>query len=118
MPYLTLGDYADIPVTTSSPRMREEAIGGVRRAFSGVPRSSVRAYYRVWEVETTWIPLADAETMIEAMKDPAPLTVSGDMLSATSALVVNIQRIETTTAVVGGTATEMMRLSFELGEIA
>ena len=119
MAYLTIGDYyTAVPVDTASPQMRVETIGEVRRAFSGVPRSSVRARYNVWEIETRWMPRATADDIMEALAESPPIDVGGDMLSAASALAVNVRRSATTRAVVAGVNTEMVKLSMELWETA
>jgi hypothetical protein len=117
MQYLTLDGYLDVPVITSAPKMREEAIGGVRRAFSGMPRSSVRGYYRVWEgIETRWITVSDGEFLLDALKIALPIAATGRMVGTAYVLAVNVQRLETTTAIVAGIPTEMVRIGFDLWE--
>lgn len=107
-----------IPVMPTTPRRREFAVGEVRRAFSGAPRSSVRDYWLEWEgVETKWITRAQADTIRSALKSTPPLTVSGDMFgSVTSAYVQNIREVEKARKMFAGVNTEAVRLSFDAWE--
>lgn len=121
-PYLVIGSGpgVTVPVIIGSGRYREESVPaqGVRASFSGVPRSSVRGYIRIWEaIETQWMSVSDEATLVAALKAAPPLTVTGRMAGSMSALVANIRRIDTARLMLGGTDTDSVRLSFDLWEI-
>jgi hypothetical protein len=114
MAYLTVGGVT-VKVIHSAPRRREEAVGEVRRAFSGAPRSSVRAYYSVWEgVETTWITRTAADTLRAALKGTPPVACTGDLTGSINAYVSNIQEVEKARLLSSGSNVEHVRLSFDL----
>jgi hypothetical protein len=118
MAYLIIGE-TTVPVVPGSPRMRQEPIGEVRRAFSGIPRSSVRDYFRMWEgVETRWLTRTEGDALFLALRGTPPLQASGDMVDGdyVDVLALNVERIETGRAMVDGVNTEMVRLSFDLWE--
>lgn len=106
-----------IPVIPTSARRREFAIGEVRRAFSGAPRSSVRGYKLAWEgVETSWISRAQADTIRTAIKGTPPLTTTGDLTGAINTYILNIQEVDKARKMIGGVSVEAVRLSFDIWE--
>ena len=118
MAYLSVAS-TEIPVRVGAPHSKEEPVGNVRRAFSGIPRSRVRGYLKVWEgIETRWITRAEANTIVAALKGTPPLSCTGDMGGSFSAVVENIREMETERLAVGGVNTEHVRLSFDLLENA
>lgn len=113
MAFLEVG-YVTVPVRPGGLRGRIDPVGSVRRAFDGSPRSSVRAHYRVWAVESQWMSAADAASLEAELVALGEVDVSGDALTASSVIVDAIQRTEMTPA--GGGA--LARVSFELWETA
>lgn len=115
MAYLVAGGQT-IGVSIGAPQRRLVSVGSVRRAYSGVPRSSVRAYFNEWPVETKWIPRSTENTVITALKASTPVTMTGDMAGSVSGCVENIRRVEVGRKMFAGVNTEAVRLGFDLLE--
>lgn len=112
MPFLTLPAFGDVRVEISSARRTEVPVGEVRRAFSGAPRSTVRAYKREWPLETVWYTRATADSLRTALQATPPIAVTGDLAGSVNVYFSDIQEVEKTERVVGGTRTEYVRLGF------
>lgn len=116
--YLIIGaGYDAVPVAVSAPLRKLEPVGSVRRAFSGVPRSSVRAYFNVWPVETRWIPRDQEESIIATLLASPPLTITGDMVGGSvTGVAENVRRVEVGRVAFDSVNTEAVRLAFDLLE--
>lgn len=114
MAYLVVGAVT-VQVITSSPLRSETAVGSVRRAFSGKPRSSVSDYFTEWNgVETAWLIKADADTLRAALEAGPPVSVSGDLTGSISVYVLNIKEVEKAEHRIAGVRTERVRLGFDM----
>lgn len=114
MPFLVIASQT-IPVTLNAARRKDVEVGEVRRAFSGAPRSSVRAYVREWEgVETRWISRAQADTFRSALEGAPPLAASGDLTGSVNVYIRNVQEVEKGRKIISGSAVEAVRLSFDI----
>jgi hypothetical protein len=120
--FLTIDAYEDvtIPVAlgTAKYRLAEVPSESVRLAFSGVPRSSLRTRVRVWEgVETQWITTAQETEIVTALEATPPIAITGRMAGSVNVVPANIKRVEENMLIVDGTATDVVRISFDLWEI-
>ena len=116
MPYLVVAGVT-VQVSITKPQRADHEVGTVRRAFTGVPHSSVRARKGVWiGVETALISRTLADTLKAALEGAPPLSCSGDLTGAINCFVASIREVEKSRGMVNGVNTEMVRLSFDLME--
>lgn len=113
MPFLVVGGVT-VKVVLPSGTREERSVGEVRPAFSGAPRSSVRAYFAEWEVETNWLARSAADTLRAALKGTPPVACSGDLTGSINCYVQNIREVEKGRKIIGGAAVEAVRLGFKL----
>lgn len=109
MPLLAIGG-TTVDVADDEVERTETEVGEVRRAFSGSPRSSVRAHKAGWKVSTVYITRAAANTLLGLLKATPPLTITGDLTGSISGYALNIQTESKTMA--GGA--EKVRVTFEI----
>ncbi len=111
MSYLTFGTGAVVVRVADGQVEREEfAIGEVRAAFSGAPRSAVRGYNTTWKVTTIPITRSAADTLKGLLEATPPLTIAGDLTGSISGYVSDITTRSRTAA--GGA--EFVTLSFKI----
>lgn len=109
MPFLTVGG-TTVEVADDTVDGEEFEVGEVRPAFSGKPRSSVRAYRSRWSMRTIPLARATADTLKGLLKAAPPLTVTGDLTGAIDAYALNIRTHSST----GSGGAELVVVTFDL----
>ena len=90
MPFLTIGG-TTVSVQDDSVDREEIAVGDVRPAFSGAPRSSVRAYKKKWTLATIPLSRTAADTLEGLLQASPPLTLAGDLTGSISGYASDIK---------------------------
>lgn len=109
MAYLTVGG-TTIPIADEESERIDFEVGEVRRAFSGAPRSSVRAYKAGWKLSTPWVTRSSGNTYRGLLEASPPLTLTGDVTGSVSGYALNISTKSRTNAA----GAEVVKVSFEL----
>lgn len=110
MAFLTISG-TNVLVQSNTSLRTEVEVGQVRRAFSGAPRSSVRAYKRAWAIETVLMTRANADSLRTVLEAAPPLTITGDLTGSITGYVLSVQEIEKRRV---GLSNEYVRLGFQL----
>lgn len=115
MPYFALGYFGPVRLRPDSPRRKEVAVGAIKPAFSGRPRSTIREHLLAWEnAETDWYERSEADALREEMRSAQPIAASGDLTGSIDVFIADIQEVEKVRAAIGGTSTEMVRIGFTI----
>jgi hypothetical protein len=92
MAMLTI-DSVDVPVAQmaeSPPRY----LGELSPSFNGVLRNSIRDSFRIWSVTTGHMTTSEKDTFIAAVADEQPVSASGDTLTGSITIAVELQGSE------------------------
>lgn len=111
MPFLSIGG-TDVSVANDTVDREEFAVGEVRAAFSGAPRSSVRAYKKRWSMSTIPLTRTAANTLEGLLQANPPLTIAGDLTGSISGYASDIKMHSQTNAA----GAELVVVSFRLWE--
>lgn len=87
MAALTLAMFGDVPLAKNGVSETTEIIGDFARSFSGKARSDLRATPKSWVFTTVELDLSDAESLRDELLGAPPLTVSGDVVGGSIAVV-------------------------------
>lgn len=112
MSFLTIGGTA-VSIADDAVDREDVPVGEVRPAFSGAPRSAVRAYQTRWKLKTIPLARATADTVRGLLEASPPLTLAGDLTGSTTGYLAGSVMGHSKTLADGS---ECVVLSFELWE--